>query len=122
MSCLRKFGKYFSVIALIVFCFIQKINAQVQTARPGVSMIGNSGGYYEYLPQGYSPTGTQTYPLIIMLHGQGELGDGSATKLPMVLRNGVPNLISAGKFPISFISNGLTFKFIVITPQFKTWP
>ena len=50
--------------------------------------------------------------------GIGEFGDGSASQLPLVLKNGVPKLIKEGTFPKSFTSNGLTHKFIVITPQF----
>lgn len=122
MNYLRNSRKYFTVFMFLFFCAFQYANAQVQTAKPGVSMIANSGGFYQYLPQGYNPTGTTTYPLIIMLHGIGELGDGTASKLPMVLRNGVPRQINAGAFPTSISYNGQAFKFIVITPQFKKWP
>ena len=122
MKNLKKTGMYFlACIILSIFSF-KNLHAQVQTAKPGVSMIANSGGYYEYLPQGYDPNSSQTYPLIIMLHGIGELGDGSSTKLPMVLANGVPTLIKNGQFPTSISYNGQDFKFIVITPQFKQWP
>jgi dienelactone hydrolase len=94
--------------------------AQVQTARY-VSVVNNSHGFYEYLPQGYS-TGSSTYPLMIFCHGLGELGDGSASQLPKILNQGLPKLINQGKFPTSFTVNGQTFSFIVISPQFVAWP
>ncbi len=95
--------------------------AQVQTAQY-ISMTPLSNGYYEYLPQGYSSSGSQKYPLMIFVHGSGELGDGGASQLQRVLKHGPPKLISQGDFPNSFTVNGQTFKFIVISPQFIDWP
>lgn len=106
------------------FCFLVMAvligiagTAQVQTAR-NIAITPNSPGFYEYLPQGYNPSGSETYPLLVFIHGMGELG----TNLSLVLRNGPPKLISQGKFPVSFTVNGQTHKFIVISPQFKSWP
>ncbi|MEO5996087.1 MAG: carbohydrate-binding protein [Chitinophagaceae bacterium] len=96
------------------------VKAQTQTPRYQ-SIITNSKAFYEYLPQGYSSE-TQTYPLLVFLHGVGELGDGSVSSLPTVLRNGPPKLINEGNFPVSFTVNGQVFKFIVISPQFISWP
>ncbi len=105
---------------LILSVIFTHVNAQVQTARY-VSMISNSGGYYEYLPQGYNSS-NQTYPLIIFLHGVGELGAGTPDKLPLVKNVGIPMYIDQGKFPTSFTVNGQTSSFIVISPQFIAWP
>jgi predicted peptidase len=74
------------------------------------------------LPQGYSPSGSQLYPLIIFVHGEGELGPGTPASLPSVLVNGTPLQIRQGIFPTSFTVNGQTFKFIVLSPQFNQWP
>jgi len=109
----------------ILMCFFAVLvmtttNAQVQTARAGVRITSNVGGFYEYLPQGYS-TGSQRYPLILFLHGAGELGNGNED-LPLVLRNGPPRLINQNTFPTSFTVNGQTFRFIVISPQFQQFP
>src|SRR5664279_3192253 len=102
------------------FFFVTTAFAQVQTAR-NISMTANSNGFYEYLPEGYS-LGSQTYPLIIFLHGIGELGNGSSD-LSRMLNTGLPNLIKQGKFPVSFTtSTGEIQKFIVISPQFINWP
>jgi dienelactone hydrolase len=108
-----------SVVAMLLLSF--KLQAQTNTARY-VSMNANTNAYYEYLPQGYSATGTQKYPLILFVHGLGELGAGTSSTLPYVLRNGIPKLISQGSFPTSFTVNGQTYRFIVICPQFVAWP
>jgi pimeloyl-ACP methyl ester carboxylesterase len=110
-----------SVTVFFFILFFTSSYAQVLTARSGVSMIANSGGYYEYLPQGYS-TGNQSYPLLILLHGIGEIGDGSAAELPALLQYGPEHLIEEGVFPTSFTVNGQTFSFIIIVPQFIGWP
>jgi hypothetical protein len=106
---------------LLFMSVFQSAQAQVQTARY-ISMTANTNAFYEYLPQGYSATGTQLYPLILFVHGMGELGDGSTANLPKVLRNGPPKLINNGTFPTSFTVNGQTHRFIVISPQFVAWP
>ena len=106
------------ICLLLVFC---AASAQVQTAKPNVSMTSMSNGYYEYLPQGYNPQTTEKYPLIIFLHGAGEVGNGN-TELSRVLNNGTPRQISQGIFPVSFTVNNQSYKFIVLSPQFTQWP
>lgn len=110
--------------AKAIYCFILSmltVNmvAQVQTPRT-ITINNNCNGFYEYLPQGYE-NGSETYPLMIFLHGLGELGNGS-TDLSKVLQNGPPRLINYGQFPVSFTVNSVTHKFIVISPQFRAWP
>lgn len=107
-----------SAVVLVLLCSYF-VSAQVQTPR-NISMIANSGGYYEYLPQGYN-TGNQTYPLLLFIHGSGQTGNGNSD-LPEVLKYGPPQLIDLGQFPASFTVNGQTFRFIVISPQFSSWP
>ncbi|MEO6001451.1 MAG: carbohydrate-binding protein [Chitinophagaceae bacterium] len=115
LMCFRHFSAFF--LLLLIFCA-----ATAQTHTPRYQAITASiGGFYEYLPQGYS-TETQSYPLIIFIHGIGELGNGSPSMLPTVLYNGIPRVINDGKFPVSFKVNGETFKFIVLSPQFGNWP
>ena len=108
------------MVLCVVIC--TNIFAQVQTPKY-VSSTANSGGYFEYLPSGYS-TSNKSYPLILFVHGLGELGSGSSTDLPKLLNCWValPRLINQGQFPQTFSSNGQTFSFIVISPQFKAWP
>ncbi len=109
---------FFFILILKLTC----IDAQVQTARYNTSMTTLSNGFYEYLPQGYSSSGSQTYPLIIFVHGLGELGTGSTTDLPKVLVNGPPRQINQGIFPTSFTVSSRTYSPIVISPQFTQWP
>jgi Predicted peptidase len=107
--------------ALLLFAFTGTTAlSQVQTARY-INIGSNVHAFYEYLPQGYS-SGSGSYPLIVFLHGLGELGAGNSSTLPAVANNGLPRLIRDGKFPASFTVNGTTHRFIVISPQFVAWP
>ncbi|MFY0255815.1 PKD domain-containing protein [Chitinophaga sp. 30R24] len=83
--------------------------------------ISNIKGFYEYLPAGYVAGAGKKYPLILFFHGQGELVS-SGSPLSGVLRNGLPQKINAGVFPASFTVNSKQYSFIVICPQFNTWP
>jgi poly(3-hydroxybutyrate) depolymerase len=77
------------------------------------------GGYYECLPPDYTANSTKKYPLMIFIHGIGELGDGSQAELPRVLKFGIPKLIDRNLFPSTFTVGGQTSSFIVISPQFR---
>ena len=79
----------------------------------------NCFGFYRALPARYDST-SKKYPLLIFLHGSGEMGNGT-TDLPLVLRNSVPKLISQKKFPANFNAGGKNFSFIVFSPQVKSW-
>jgi pimeloyl-ACP methyl ester carboxylesterase len=79
-----------------------------------------SHGFYEYLPVGYESS-NQTYPLLIMVHGLDEFGNGSSD-LYKVLDNGIPQYILKHEFPASFSVNGHSYSFIIIIPQFTVWP
>ncbi|MCO5237598.1 MAG: dienelactone hydrolase family protein, partial [Chitinophagaceae bacterium] len=93
---------------------------QVQKQTPVTAALsGAVGGYFESLPVEYNTNPGKKYPLLIFVHGKGELGDGSASQLPRVLANGPAKLINQGKFPGSFTVKGETFSFIVISPQFS---
>lgn len=85
-----------------------------------VNVNANIGGYMEALPALYDST-TKPYPLLVFIHGVGELGNG-ADQLPNVAGPGVPGLIKNKKFPANFKVGDKNFSFIVITPQFKKWP
>ena len=60
--------------------------------------------YLLYLPKGYEQK--PSWPLVLFLHGAGERGDN----LDLVKKNGLPQLIAAGK----------EFPFIVVSPQCPT--
>jgi predicted esterase len=115
------------VILLPVIFLLSVIAAhaqpQVDTALTARSVVTgpNSNGFYEYLPKGYVEGSTETYPLIIALHGIDELGNGT-TQLPLILDDGLPQYIIKHQFPESFSSGGHNYSFIVILPQFMIWP
>jgi len=77
----------------------------------------NVAGYYETLPARYSLT-TKKYPLIIFIHGIGELGTG----LSRLNCCGLPYHAKTGTFPPKFLVNGIYYSYIVISPQFKVRP
>jgi len=97
--------------------------AQTQTAVNLSSTISgaNSRGFYRYLPADYSSS-TKNYPLILWVHGAGQVGQGNTADLPKVLEWGTPKIISQGGFPPSFTVGDSSFSFIVISPQFIAWP
>lgn len=80
----------------------------------------NCHGFYEWLPADYD-TGNKRFPLLIFLHGMGELGNGNS-ELSKVLRNGPMKLIRDGQFPAAFNVNDTNYSFIIFAPQFLHWP
>ncbi len=119
---MKEFYRFSSMGLLCLYLSVSSsYRAVAQTNTPrNISTGSNSNGFYEYLPAGYT-TGSQTYPLLVFLQGQGEHGNGGSD-LSRVLDNGTPHLISLGTFPASFTVDGQTFSYIVITPQFITTP
>ncbi|HUQ66593.1 MAG TPA: PHB depolymerase family esterase [Flavitalea sp.] len=88
----------------------------VHTPRQ-IAINSNVSGYYETLPARYSLT-TKRYPLIVFIHGVGELGTG----LSRLNCCGLPYHIKGGTFPAKFLVNGVYYSFIVISPQFRVRP
>ncbi len=76
-------------------------------------------GYWVALPTLYDST-SKYYPLLISLHGGGQIGNGT-TDLPLILKEGVPKLVSEGKFPPSFTVKGQNFSFVIVAPQFNSY-
>src|SRR5215217_3308034 len=103
---------------LIMLVSFNNVQAQ-QKAHYNTYVSSSCNGFYDYLPSGYDPSGSKLYPVIIFVHGSWEVGSGSSSDLPKVLRHGPPNLIANGKWPSSFSYNSNYYKFIVFSPQFK---
>lgn len=59
--------------------------------------------YWRYLPKNYASATNRKFPLVLFLHGGGEVGDS----LALVKKHGPPKLISRGK----------QFPFVMIAPQ-----
>ena len=68
----------------------------VQTAV-SAPVSARIGGFYKALPARYDST-TKKYPLLVFLHGVGELGNGTSD-LPRLLVNAVPKLLQQQSFP-----------------------
>lgn len=81
----------------------------------------NVGGYYEALPPLYDSS-QKKYPLLVFLHGGGELGDGSDASLPLLLKNALTRRLSQKSFPTGFSVEENEYSFIIISPQFREWP
>jgi dienelactone hydrolase len=82
-----------------------------------VAINSNVSGFWESVPARYSLT-TKRYPLIVFIHGIGELGTG----LSRVNCCGLPKHLYNKTFPAKFLVNGVYYSFIVISPQFRTRP
>jgi predicted peptidase len=114
-----------SLSFLITSCKKEAEDIEVTETRPPV-LKANSvdvnkaiGGFYSAVPEHYNEN-TNTYPLIIFLHGSGQVGNGT-TALPSVAFGGIPKLLKDGLFPPGFKVNGKYFSFIILAPQFKWW-
>src|SRR5688572_9903505 len=81
----------------------------VQVQRPKGTTT-SPYGFYEYLPIGYDTDTSKDWPILICLHGQGELGNGT-TELTKAIVNG----------PGKEIKNGRHFPMIVVSPQSLYW-
>src|SRR5690606_21031647 len=65
-------------------------------------------GYLVYLPEDYDPNSGRKYPMVLFLHGAGEVG----SNLNFIKRNGPPRMVNQGK----------EFPFILVSPQARyTW-
>lgn len=100
-------------------------NELPETSSPVVravaSTVGsNVTGYYIGLPARYDST-SKNYPLLIFIHGIGQLANGQ-NALSAVSTVGATHLLNQKTFPASFTVNGKSFSFIVAAPQFKEWP
>jgi predicted peptidase len=79
------------------------INSQQEKTFQGEITRAVEVPYLLFLPHTYEDSGSQTWPLILFLHGAGERG----TNLAQVARHGPPRIVQ----------NRPDFPFIVISPQ-----
>ena len=91
-------------------------------SQKGISVFINQyiSGYYESVPNHYNIT-TKKYPLIISLHGGGQVGDGNKD-LPLVLNDGVAKEIDKKLLAPNFKVDTENLSFIVLSPQMRATP
>lgn len=104
----------------VVCClFVYSASAQdyTMTSYPGQSLAAGSNGYYESLPADYASSG-KDYPLLVVIHGLGQLGNGSSYDLPKVVSVGIGKRLVERSLPGSFSDGaGTDYSFIVVVPQ-----
>jgi predicted peptidase len=116
----------FSCSVLITCCKKETKDIGIIETRPPelkantVAVNDIIGGFYSAVPEHYNET-TINYPLILFLHGLGQIGNGSAD-LHSLTYGGIPRLLKDGRFPATFTVKGKHFSFIILAPQFKWWP
>lgn len=81
------------------------------------NISANIGGYYQALPSNYDST-TDTYPVLIFLHGAGQFGNGK-NELPRVLYYGTMDLLKKNMLPSTFTVDNKTTNYLLFAPQFK---
>lgn len=103
---LNKKNNLRAIFAVLVFLFIQcgslNLFAQ-QSAEIFKKQVEQQLNYLLYLPENYYNDAENTFPLLLFLHGGGEVGDS----LDLVKKHGPPALIAKGQH----------FPFIVVSPQ-----
>jgi predicted peptidase len=103
----------------------QQANSQdnvVESAPPVHTAVtanvnANVAGFWQSVPARYTQT-TKKYPLIVFIHGIGELG----TNLSRMNCCGLPNHLKNKTFPPDFEVKGKHYSFLVMSPQFKKRP
>ena len=104
--------KLFRWTLFIIFGLFITVPAFSQQSSRRLVSKGTNGapfGYFEYLPIGYSPS-SEKKPLILYLHGAGEIGNGTSDLYKMKQR-ALPKLLQ----------NGKEIGFVVIAPQSPSW-
>lgn len=93
--------------ATIIISLLGMIMSIPSTAQQTEQKFVKETKYLLYLPEGYYADTTKKWPLMLFLHGAGEVGDD----LEKVKKYGPPELVAQGK----------TFPFIIISPQAQTY-
>lgn len=98
-------------------------DATIETSPPTwqsfrYNVNSNVAGFWQGVPVKYNSNPSKRYPLIVFIHGIGELG----TNLSRMNCCGLPSHMARKTFPANFNVNGVNHSFLVIAPQFKKRP
>jgi hypothetical protein len=130
MKALYKFCQagVFCLTLLLMAPSLFSQNKRTLTAYPNTVVDSLIHGYWVSLPASYD-TGSKQYPLLLFIHGAGELGPGDITSLNTLLNTGTLKQINLqinqgqnANFPDPCIVNGKSFEFIVVEPELRSWP
>lgn len=92
---------YTLVISLLI---ISHLTTQAQLSADSATLASTQQmHYWQYLPDNYATDTTARFPLVVFLHGGGEVG----SDLELVKKNGLPKRIAQGKH----------YPFVVVAPQ-----
>ncbi|WP_276485102.1 PKD domain-containing protein [Paraflavitalea pollutisoli] len=101
--------------SLLMVCLFVCLYATAQQVEKSlIAANGQRIGFLQYTPTDYNPRGPK-YPLIIFLHGRGQIGNGT-TQLAKVKEESIPRYISEG-LTMRFYWNGKWQTFLVLSPQ-----
>ena len=138
---MRKRLNHQYVSLLIIFCFVfcfSDVKGQSNCGFPTplkhqkVTFSEFVGTYFKglmaWLPQGYDPVASTTYPVIIYFHGNGAVGDGTDSDAGLCrifadqIRS-LPGRFEKGEWPseIKPAGVGAPMKYIVIAPQYTSY-
>ncbi len=117
--------KSFLLVSIIVLLSASAVNAQLTSHR--ITVPGHEEdpiGFYDFKPADYSSDPSKKHPLIIVLHGQGERGNGT-TELDRVFYIGIGKMVKEGATMQFNFPNGVKGSFVVLFPQlgnaFSDW-
>lgn len=87
--------------------------------RPVTSQVNEQiKGFYEAIPTIYN-TSSEPLPAMIFIHGSGQFGNGK-NDLPMLLQEGITQLLDEKKIPATFSVQGSSYSIIYFSPQFSS--
>lgn len=109
------------LILLFLPIFVSaQFGGNLQAYQVKIASYGATQNALLSLPDDYTST-SQTYPLIIFLHGSGEVGS-TVQDLSRLTKNGLPLVISKGqKMEAVHPLTDKLVKFIVLAPQHHGW-
>jgi predicted peptidase len=109
-----------------LLCLFLQANAQTVIGHQNADRFptdasGDSTYGLTYLPSSYAGNPTKKYPLILFLHGAGQVGSG-LSGLNNLITDGLPKNIANGLQPSAVNpKDGQTYEFIVVSPQDANW-